>query len=180
MARGGPASAFQFRLGGSKGLVVVWDNIGWNDIHLRPSQTKFQSLDKKLEVIKIARTTTATLNRQTITMLSYLGVPDAVFMDILRNQLHEYEESMESSLVAERGLRSQSDENEIQATMANMIANGFMAAQDPFMLALQHRPSYGKLRDGHGAVHEICEGDRPPFMLAPLCFSFRRLISFDD
>ncbi|KAH7037134.1 RNA dependent RNA polymerase-domain-containing protein [Microdochium trichocladiopsis] len=128
-------SAFQFRLGGSKGLLVVWD-IGWIEVHLRPSQVKFESPSKRLEIIKVSRTTMATLNRQTITILSSLGVRAEVFLNMLAAQISDYDRVMTDSKIAQQILEANNDENGVLGAMSEMIGDGFMDAQEPFMLTM--------------------------------------------
>lgn len=128
-------SAVQFRRGGEKGLLVLWDDLGWRDIHIRPSQSKFPSNSRKLEIIKVSKTTSATLNRQTITILSCLGIPNRAFMDMLEQQVSDYDQLMVNSVAAQQVLRLQSDENGILPLLATMVADGFMDAQEPFVIA---------------------------------------------
>ncbi|KAI6089668.1 RdRP-domain-containing protein [Hypoxylon rubiginosum] len=129
-------SVFQFRLGGSKGILVQWPDIPFNEVHLRPSQNKFTSSTKGLEVIKASRYSTATLNRQTILILSCLGVPDAVFEDMLKNQVANYERAMEEPRVAMQLLSKFIDENGITTSIAQAVADGFMDTKEPFVMAI--------------------------------------------
>ncbi|KAI1772740.1 RdRP-domain-containing protein [Hypoxylon cercidicola] len=129
-------SAFQFRLGGSKGILVQWPDIPFNEVHLRPSQNKFTAPSKGLEVIKASRYSVATLNRQTILILSCLGVPDAVFEDMLKKQVVSYERAMEDPQVAMQLLSKFIDQNGVTTTIAQAIGDGFMEAKEPFVMAI--------------------------------------------
>ncbi|GAP90193.2 putative RNA-dependent RNA polymerase 1 [Rosellinia necatrix] len=129
-------SAFQFRLGGSKGLLVVWPNLTFNQVSLRPSQKKFKAQSTLLEIIKPSQFSVATLNRQTITILSCLGVPDVAFLRLQQKQLTDYDKAMEDPAVAMRLLSRFVDENGITTTMAQMIDDGFMRAKEPFFMCL--------------------------------------------
>ncbi|KAG7139911.1 RNA-dependent RNA polymerase 1 like protein [Verticillium longisporum] len=87
-------SAFQFRMGGCKGVLAVWPEAKGMYVHIRKSQEKFKATFNGLEIIRCARFSVATLNRQTITILTSLGIKPEVFMDLLQRQLHGYEKAM--------------------------------------------------------------------------------------
>ena len=129
-------SAFQFRLGGSKGLLVCWPDMTFNKVSLRPSQRKFNAQSTLLEIVKPSRFSAATLNRQTITILSCLGVPDEVFMRLQRKQLIEYDQALRDPGTAVRLLSMFIDQNGITTKMAQMINDGFMSAKEPFFMCI--------------------------------------------
>ncbi|KAI0838177.1 RdRP-domain-containing protein [Hypoxylon sp. FL0890] len=129
-------STFQFRLGGSKGILVQWPDVPFNEVHLRPSQNKFESISKGLEVVKTSRYSVATLNRQTIMILNCLGVPDVVFEDMMKKQVANYELAMEDPQVAMQILSKYVDQNGVTTTIAQMIADGFMHAKEPFFMTI--------------------------------------------
>ncbi|KAG6029796.1 hypothetical protein E4U41_000283 [Claviceps citrina] len=125
-------TAFQFRMGGSKGVVAVWPHIGWGEVHIRPSQEKFKSSSKGLEVIKCARHATATLNRQTITILESLGVPLRVFMTLLTEQVKAFENAAQDTSAAIGLLTKFVDENQNTLVLAELLRAGFKKAEEPF------------------------------------------------
>ncbi|KAI1423441.1 RNA dependent RNA polymerase-domain-containing protein [Xylaria sp. FL1777] len=129
-------SAFQFRLGGSKGLLVIWPDMTFNKIYLRPSQKKFKAQSTFLEIIKPSRFSVATLNRQTITILSCLGVPDAAFMRLQQKQLMDYDKAMKDPATAMRLLSRFIDQNGITTKVAQMISDGFMRTTEPFFMCI--------------------------------------------
>ncbi|KAI1149953.1 RNA dependent RNA polymerase-domain-containing protein [Nemania diffusa] len=129
-------SAFQFRLGGSKGLLVVWPDLTFNQVSLRPSQQKFRSKSTLLEIIQPSRFSVATLNRQTITILSCLGVPDTAFLALQKSQLIDYDKAMEDPVTAMRLLSRFVDQNGITTTVAQMISDGFMRTREPFFMCI--------------------------------------------
>ncbi|KAI1488388.1 RNA dependent RNA polymerase-domain-containing protein [Biscogniauxia mediterranea] len=129
-------SAFQFRLGGNKGLLVSWPEVKFNSIELRPSQNKFTSDSKTIEIIKASQYSVATLNRQTITILHCLGVPEATFVAMLKNQLNDYDRALVDSEVAMRLLSRYVDQNHVTSTIAGMIRDGFMRINEPFFMAV--------------------------------------------
>ncbi|KAI1379993.1 RNA dependent RNA polymerase-domain-containing protein [Hypoxylon crocopeplum] len=129
-------SVFQFRLGGSKGILVQWPDVPFNEVHLRPSQNKFTAVSKGLEIIKTSRFSVATLNRQTIVILSCLGVQDAVLQDMMKKQVANYERAMEDPQVALQLLSKYVDQNGVTTTMAQMIVDGFMGTKEPFFMTI--------------------------------------------
>lgn len=131
-------SAFQFRHGGSKGILVTWSpsRARFNEVCLRPSQQKFRARARNLEIIRASRFSVATLNRQTVSILSCLGVPDEAFIGLTKDQLSDYSTAMTDSEVALRLLGQFIDENGMTTTIAQMIRDGFMASQEPFTKAL--------------------------------------------
>ncbi|EJP64353.1 RNA dependent RNA polymerase [Beauveria bassiana ARSEF 2860] len=109
----GNPSAFQFRMGGAKGVLAVWprEYAKHMEVCLRKSQIKFSTEANTLEIIKCAKTSTATLNRQIITILEHLGVPLGAFMALLNKQIQHYEEAMTSRVAAIDLLTKFVDEN---------------------------------------------------------------------
>ncbi|KAJ4413019.1 hypothetical protein N0V82_008607 [Gnomoniopsis sp. IMI 355080] len=126
------SSCFQMRMGGCKGVLVVWPDVPANEVHIRPSQEKFKAPYNGLETIKVSTYSQATLNRQIIPILSCLGVEDQVFMELLEEELREYEDAMTDPSKAATLLRQRIDENHISLVLAEM-AETFMAGQEPFL-----------------------------------------------
>ncbi|KAH9895515.1 RNA dependent RNA polymerase-domain-containing protein [Xylariomycetidae sp. FL2044] len=128
-------SAYQFRLGGSKGLLVVCPDLSWNELQLRPSQMKFMASGSRgIEIIKASRFSVATLNRQTITLLSALGVRDEVFTTMLKRQVSAYDRAMEDEKTAVDLLNKFVDQNGTTTEIAQMIVDGFMRTKEPFLM----------------------------------------------
>ncbi|XP_061186848.1 uncharacterized protein LOC133194972 [Saccostrea echinata] len=81
-------SAFQIRFGGCKGVVAQDPSLGEKDVLvLRESMRKFQSNSTGLEVLEVTRPGRLHLNRQIITLLSGLGIPDEIFLDLQEKML---------------------------------------------------------------------------------------------
>lgn len=131
-------SAFQFRLGGCKGILVVSDDAKDQEVHIRGSQQKFAATYNGLEIIRSSQFCSAALNRQTITILSALGVPDHVFLRMLSEQLANYQNAMDDIQLARTLLLRYIDDNHMTENIAHMISNGFMTCRDPFVLSLLH------------------------------------------
>ncbi|KAF1318618.1 Rna-dependent RNA polymerase1, partial [Globisporangium splendens] len=87
-------SAFQIRLGGAKGVVVVsnvsnaLEDVG-DGIVLRKSMVKFRSQHRVLEVVACAGRSIAYLTRQSIQILSGLGIQDDIFLAMQDEYLEE-------------------------------------------------------------------------------------------
>lgn len=131
-------SAFQFRLGGCKGILVVSPDAKDKEVHIRKTQQKFTAIYNGLEIIRCSHFSSATLNRQTITILSSLGVKDEVFLKMLSEQLSDYQNAMSNNTIALNLLNRYIDDNHMTINIASMILNGFMTEKEPFVLSLLH------------------------------------------
>lgn len=76
-------SAYQIRYAGFKGVVACWPSSGDEfQLLLRPSMNKFESTHTTLEICSWTRFQPGFLNRQIVTLLSALNVPDEVFWNM--------------------------------------------------------------------------------------------------
>ncbi|RVD90064.1 uncharacterized protein DFL_001045 [Arthrobotrys flagrans] len=138
-------SAFQFRLGGCKGVLVVDPNIKKTEtgeasfqVCIRPSQRKFDADHNSLEIIRYSDFSVATLNRQLIQVLSDLGLEDTVFLDKLHNQLRDLNLAMEDMKAARKILMKNVDVNGGTIQIVGLLDNGFMTSKEPFVHCLLH------------------------------------------
>ncbi|KJR82787.1 RNA-dependent RNA polymerase 1 [Sporothrix schenckii 1099-18] len=132
-------SAVQFRMGGCKGILVVWPDVPSGQVvQIRPSQEKFPTLDNAniLEIIRCSETATATLNQQTIILLSTLGVPLSVFLDLLHEELAGLDAVMNDPQKAVDQLMVRVDQNHITPMIADMVTAGFMTSDEPFVWSM--------------------------------------------
>jgi RNA-dependent RNA polymerase len=127
-------SVIQFRLGGAKGVLACDPNLKGQVVQIRPSQEKFPARYKGLEICRVSQFTAAYLNQQIVLVLSALGVPDEVFMGMLRGMLSKLEVAMSDETVAKDLLLSNVDPNQSTVALAEMIDDGFMSVQDPFFV----------------------------------------------
>ncbi|KAF8160357.1 RNA dependent RNA polymerase-domain-containing protein [Mycena galopus ATCC 62051] len=81
-------SAFQFRMGGNKGVCSVRVDLEGNQIGIRPSMQKFRSPLKGLGVMKVSRFAPAHLNRQAICIMSALGTNRLALLSMFKQQIH--------------------------------------------------------------------------------------------
>ncbi|KAI1295242.1 hypothetical protein EDD11_007880 [Mortierella claussenii] len=126
-------SAFQIRLGGSKGVVVYHPPLPERRVQIRPSMKKFDVEHYVLEVIKTSSFIPSYLNRQIIILLSGLGVPDKVILDHKNNMVRDLEKVEVDDTVAIRMLLQNWDENGTSEMMATMVRAGFLQREDPFI-----------------------------------------------
>ena len=84
------ASAFQVRLGGVKGMLMVDSTLQGRQVYLRDSQIKFSSPDLTLNVIRCSRWSQGFLNRQLINLLYSIGVPSDYFEQAQQKALNDF------------------------------------------------------------------------------------------
>lgn len=102
-------SAFQIRIGGSKGVLSVHPKIK-EGVYLRKKMTKFQPNRDQLhnriiEVISVSGPKTCYLNRQVITLFNGLGVPDSYFMELQQQALAKLAEMFHDPQIRKQILR---------------------------------------------------------------------------
>lgn len=79
-------TAFQIRVGGIKGVISKFDQK--EDLTIRKSMKKFDSDHNIIEVLNFNRLSPVFLNRAMVLILSQLGVPDDVFMNMQKESLN--------------------------------------------------------------------------------------------
>ncbi|KAF2653945.1 RdRP-domain-containing protein [Lophiostoma macrostomum CBS 122681] len=132
-----PPSLFQFRLAGCKGVVAVDPKVQHREVHIRPSQKKFQGpKEEVLEIIRASSFATAYFNRQLIIVLSTLDVSDTVFIRKQQEMVNYLEKAMTDEVVALERLQRNVDMNQTSLTMAGMVLDGFMESREPFLMSL--------------------------------------------
>ncbi|KAH8426461.1 RNA dependent RNA polymerase [Aspergillus melleus] len=133
---GDPPSAFQFRLGGCKGMLTVSEEAQNREVHIRKSQDKFKATHSKLEIIRWSQYSIATLNRQLIMVLSSLGIPDLVFHSKLKTMIQGLDEALESDARAVYWLKKYVDPNQMTLITSQMVLDGFRRSKEPFMTSI--------------------------------------------
>ncbi|THC91004.1 hypothetical protein EYZ11_009534 [Aspergillus tanneri] len=133
---GDPPSAFQFRLGGCKGMLTVSQEAQRHEVHIRKSQYKFPAIHSGLEIIRWSQFSIAALNRQLIIVLSTLGISDEIFLAKLKTMLQGLDEALESDTRAIYWLKKYVDPNQMTIVVSQMIHDGFRRAKEPFITSI--------------------------------------------
>jgi RNA-dependent RNA polymerase len=129
-------SAYQIRYAGFKGVVAVspGQNDGIRMMSLRPSMRKFESAHTVIEVVSWTKFQPAFLNRQIITLLTSLGVPDAVFWQMQEAMLGNLKRILSNSNVAYKVVTNSCPEH--GSTAGLMLSAGFAPATEPHLRAM--------------------------------------------
>lgn len=135
---GEPPSAFQFRLGGCKGVLVVSPDAKGHEVHIRRSQYKFAAHHEGLEIVRYSDLLWAQLNRQLITNLACLGVSDEIFVGKMHIELQGIENVMKDERLAVSELQTRVDPNQTTLTIASITMDGFVRNKDPFAMSVLH------------------------------------------
>ncbi|GBB93343.1 hypothetical protein RclHR1_02150030 [Rhizophagus clarus] len=153
-------SAFQFRMAGYKGLLCQSIYVRANQVQVRPSQHKFKSNHNVLEIIRCSSYLPSYLNRQAITLLSALGIPDNVFIQMKDQQVNELSKIFESEIITINVLQQNIDEYETSQSLVELVKAGFLRTKDPYVInlislfrikMLQDLKKKAKIRVGKGA-----------------------------
>ncbi|KFK40016.1 rna-dependent rna polymerase 6 [Arabis alpina] len=124
--------AYQIRYAGFKGVVARWPSKGDGiRLALRPSMNKFHSNHTILEICSWTRFQPGFLNRQIITLLSVLGVPDEVFWDMQETMLGKLNRILDDIDVAFEVLTASCAEQ--GNTAAIMLSAGFKPKTEPHL-----------------------------------------------
>ncbi|KAK3827568.1 MAG: RNA dependent RNA polymerase-domain-containing protein [Benniella sp.] len=126
-------SAFQIRLGGSKGVLALYPTLPKKMVQIRPSMEKFTVKHYVLEVIRTSSYISSYLNRQIIILITHLGVPDEIILDLKNKQMRDLAKLETDDTTAIKVLRQNWDEHGTTEMMVEMINAGFLQNQDPFI-----------------------------------------------
>lgn len=129
-------SAYQFRMGGSIGVLVV---VAEDDrscqgtkIQIRPSQKKFEASYSGLEIIRYSSLSSAFLNSQIILVLHTLGISTETFLVKMKETLRDMDEAMHDDAKARLLLRDHGDDT--STMISQCIAGGL--GSDPAIKTL--------------------------------------------
>ncbi|CAO3568322.1 unnamed protein product [Mortierella alpina] len=126
-------AAFQIRIGGSKGVLALDPRLKDKCVQIRPSMKKFGVEHYVLEVIKTSAFIPSYLNRQIIILITALGVPNKVILDLKNSMMRDLERMESDDSIAIKMLLQNWDESGTCKMMATMIRVGFLKRQDPFI-----------------------------------------------
>ncbi|KAJ4826290.1 multidrug resistance protein [Turnera subulata] len=138
-------SAFQIRYGGYKGVVAV-DPTSVKKLSLRESMFKYESTNEKLDVLAYSKYQPCFLNRQLITLLSTLGVPDYVFEKKQKDALDQLDAILEDPLRAQEALELMSP-GENTNILKEMLLCGYKPNAEPFLSMMLQTFRASKLLD---------------------------------
>ncbi|XP_030529169.1 RNA-dependent RNA polymerase 1-like [Rhodamnia argentea] len=124
-------SAFQIRYGGYKGVVAV-DLTSCVKLSLRKSMSKYESNETKLNVLSWSKYQPCFLNRQLITLLSTLGVPDHVFEKKQRDAVDQLNAILVDPLRAQEALEVMPP-GENGNILKEMLMCGYRPDAEPFL-----------------------------------------------
>ncbi|KAL6659286.1 hypothetical protein ACP70R_003326 [Stipagrostis hirtigluma subsp. patula] len=130
-----PPSAYQIRYAGFKGVMAVWP--GQNDgirLSLRPSMRKFESSHNVLGVVSWTKFQPGFLNRQIITLLTSLEVPDAIFWQMQEAMLCNLNKILSDSNIAFEVVTISCAEH--GTTPGLMLSAGFVPETEPHLKAM--------------------------------------------
>ncbi|KAJ6768835.1 RNA-dependent RNA polymerase [Salix koriyanagi] len=129
--RGFTPSAFQIRYAGYKGVVAV-DPTSSKKLSLRKSMFKYESENTKLDVLAHSKYQPCFLNRQLITLLSTLGVPDHNFERKQREAVDQLDAILTDPLRAQEALELMSP-GENTNILKEMLLCGYQPDAEPFL-----------------------------------------------
>ncbi|KAJ6726190.1 RNA-dependent RNA polymerase [Salix purpurea] len=129
--RGFTPSAFQIRYAGYKGVVAV-DPTSSKKLSLRKSMFKYESENTKLDVLAHSKYQPCFLNRQLITLLSTLGVPDRNFEKKQREAVDQLDAILTDPLRAQEALELMSP-GENTNILKEMLLCGYQPDAEPFL-----------------------------------------------
>ncbi|XP_075675970.1 uncharacterized protein LOC113794713 isoform X2 [Dermatophagoides pteronyssinus] len=127
-------SAFQFRNGGHKGVLVSYP-IPKNNILFRASQIKYSAKDPKLGILNYSYPRSVYLCRQLVNILNQLGVGERLFKYFNRDT----EIIMKSMLTNDAAMNLLKNYQHIKIPFEKMMDAGFSLIDEPFLRSLlQH------------------------------------------
>ncbi|KAG0628256.1 hypothetical protein M758_1G013200 [Ceratodon purpureus] len=127
-------SAFQIRYGGFKGVVAV-DPYSEKKLSLRPSMNKFSSTHIGLEILSWSKYLPCYLNRQVISLLSTLGVPDLVFERMQASVLTQLDAMLDDPVAAIEILQA-TFSGETHKTATLMLEAGYLPNREPYLKSI--------------------------------------------
>ncbi|XP_070571549.1 uncharacterized protein [Ptychodera flava] len=139
-------SAYQIRYGGCKGVVAIDTTLEGDKMEIRESMSKFASDHSKIEIMKTASPGRLFLNRQAITLLSGMGVPDKVFLELQHDLLRQLAQMF---LSKEAAVKSLTKRSHVSINFKELHRCGVNLTTEPFfqgMLQAVYKTYLGEIR----------------------------------
>ncbi|KAL9672087.1 hypothetical protein QQ045_028335 [Rhodiola kirilowii] len=132
-------SAFQIRYGGYKGVIAV-DRNSFRKLSLRSSMLKFESKSRMLNVTRWSESMPCYLNREIVSLLSTLGVDDAVFEELQEQHL----ESVNRMLIDKNAALTMLAHMSGVSMLVQMLSQGYEPNVEPYltMMIQSHRENH--------------------------------------
>lgn len=125
-------SAFQIRYAGCKGVIACWpEKEEGVRLYLRESMNKFYSKHDIIEVVSWTRFQPGFLNRQIVTLLSALEVPDDVFSKMQDSMVYKLDHMLSDADVAMDVVISSCGDDGNDAVL--MLSAGFKPQTEPHL-----------------------------------------------
>lgn len=143
-------SAFQFRMGGFKGVLAVDPAMKPNEppLQLRKSQRKFVAgHNSSLDIIRTSTYSPAFLNHQIITLLSSMTIKDRVFVKLQSAMQKDLEDMMNDVNIAGEVIKPYIMDNECYSVVYRMLKAGILPEKELFLYNQLHLFQCGKLKD---------------------------------
>ncbi|CAN0876581.1 RNA-dependent RNA polymerase 1 [Linum grandiflorum] len=138
-------SAFQIRYGGYKGVVAV-DPTSSKKLSLRQSMCKYESDNIKLDVLAYSKYQPCFMNRQLITLLSTLGIPDHVFEKKQKEAVDQLDAILTNPSIAMEALELM-PMGELTNVLKDMLICGYKPGDEPFLSMILQNFRASKLLD---------------------------------
>ncbi|XP_041014549.1 probable RNA-dependent RNA polymerase 1 isoform X2 [Juglans microcarpa x Juglans regia] len=138
-------SAFQIQYGGYKGVVAV-DPTSSVKLSLRKSMFRYKSFHTKLDVLAWSKFEPCFLNRQIITLLSYLGVKDEAFQKRQWEAIDLLNAMLTDPLRAQEALEMMFSED-ITKVLKEMLLCDYKPDAEPFLSMMLQTFHASKLMD---------------------------------
>eukprot|EP00058_Branchiostoma_floridae_P010132 XP_002595620.1 hypothetical protein BRAFLDRAFT_64730 [Branchiostoma floridae] len=127
-------SAYQIRYGGVKGVVAVDPSLDSDVMEVRPSMMKFLSFDQQIEICMTSHPGRLYLNRQVITILSALGVPDQTFQQLQEAMLQNLSDMLVREDVAFESMKRRAQP--LGLPLGRLSRCGLHVTTEPFFRAM--------------------------------------------
>jgi hypothetical protein len=137
-------SAIQIRFAGYKGVVSLDPTLHGSLLRLRPSMRKFVSDHRMLEVVSANKFGTYFFNRQVITLLKTLCVPDDAFIH-LQDRFVKDLSKMQRIVNTAKWVLSKYPES--TSSWALELIEGGVALNDPFLHGILHSIYLRRIKD---------------------------------